>query len=224
MNKGAIKLTPRDVEVLRFVGENKAAPMDVLAQRFFAGDDKKPNKDPTHACRRRLAALRAAGYLDDKTVPAQKRGEWTRAVRLTRQASEALGLARPAALHPRGRDHHMATLRAVEQFRAQLAKTGGVIVDVALEHTLRSREQRGHTTRRGESFSSFPDALVTVRDAGGAERSVAVEYVTSKYTSQMILEKAADFAAQGWGTTWVADSISTSRRVEALTEESCSWL
>lgn len=222
--KHTVKLTPRDVAILRFIGENKSAPMDVLALRFFLGDELKPNRDPAHACRRRLAALRAAGYLDDKTIPAQKRGEWTRAVRLTRQASDVLGLARPGTLHPRGRDHHMATLRGIEQYRAQLAKTGGTIVDVALEHTLRSREQHGHTTRRGDSFSSFPDALVTVRDAAGVERSVALEYVTSKYTSQMILDKAADFAAQGWGTVWIADSISTSRRVEALTEDSCSWL
>lgn len=222
--KTPVKLTPRDLDVLRFVGENKAAPLDVLAPMFFgAAASGVANRDPGHACRRRLKALADAGYVELKGIRGQKAGQRTHSVTLTRRAAEALGTSRPALLHPKGRDHHMATLRCIEQLRAQLAKQGAVIVSVALEHAVRAAEQRGHGTQRGETFASFPDAVVVVRDAGGGERRVAVEYVTGKYTNQMIAEKANDFAAYD-DVVWVADRVSTSRRVEALTGEPCSWL
>jgi hypothetical protein len=174
-------------------------------------------------CHRRLRALADAGYVALKSIRGQKAGHRTQSITLTRQAADALGTARPALLHPKGRDHHMATLRCVEQLRAQLAKRGGAIVSVALEHALRSAQQRGRGTARGETFASFPDAVVVVREVGGSERRVALEYVTGKYTNQMIAEKANDFAAYD-STVWVADRASTSRRVEGLTGEPCSWL
>ena len=220
----AVKLTPRDLDVLRFVGENKAAPLDVLGPMFFGkAANGVANRDPAHACRRRLKALADAGYVELRGIQGQKAGQRTHSVTLTRQAADALGTARPALLHPKGRDHHMATLRCVEQLRARLAKQGAVIVSVALEHAVRSAEQRGRGTQRGETFASFPDAVVVVRDAGGAESRVAVEYVTSKYTNQMIAEKANDFAGYD-DVVWVADRVSTSRRVEGLTTRACSWL
>lgn len=220
----AVKLTPRDLEVLRFVGENKAAPLDVLGPMFF-GDAPTgvANRDPAHACRRRLKALADAGYVELKGIRGQKAGQRTHSVTLTRQAADALGTVRPALLHPKGRDHHMATLRCVEQLRSRLAKQGAVLVSVALEHAVRSAEQRGRGTRRGETYASFPDAVVIVRDASGAESRLAIEYVTSKYTNQMIAGKANDFAGYD-DVVWVADRVSTSRRVEALTGERCAWL
>lgn len=221
----SIKLTPRDLEVLRFIGENKAAPLDVLAPKFFASNaaTSSANRDPQHACRRRLKALGDAGYLDMKSIRGQKQGLRTQSITLTRQAAEALGTPRPAQLHPKGRDHHMATLRAVEQLRAQVVKVGSTIIKVTLEHALRSEEQRGRSTQRGETFASFPDAVVVVRAASGAEQRIALEYVTSKYTNQMIADKAADFVHYD-SVVWVADRVSTSRRVEALTSETCTWL
>lgn len=221
----AVKLTPRDLDVLRFIGENKAAPLDVVGPMFFAGnaDTGAANRDPLHACRRRLKALADAGYVELRGIRGQKAGQRTQAITLTRQAADTLGAARPALLHPKGRDHHMATLRCVEQLRAQVSKRGAVVVSVALEHALRSAQQRGRGTQRGETYASFPDAVVVVREPGGIEKRVALEYVTSKYTNQMIAEKANDFSAYD-GTVWVADRVSTSRRVEALTGQSCSWL
>jgi hypothetical protein len=62
----------------------------------------------------------------------------------------------------------MATLRCVEQLRAQFAKQGAVVVSVALEHAVRSAQQRGRGTQRGETFASFPDAVVVVRTSAAA--------------------------------------------------------
>ena len=39
----------------------------------------------------------------------------------------------------------------------------------------------------------------------------------------MIAEKANDFAAYD-DVVWVADRVSTSRRVEAITAQPCAWL
>ena len=217
-----VLLTPRDIALLQYVGANKAAPLDVVAAKYFAEHAGVANKDPAHACRRRMKALSDAGYVALKSIPGQKAGQRTQAVTLTRKAADSLGAPRPAKLHPKGRDHHMATLRAVEQLRTQLAKRGESIVSVMLEHALRSEVQRGRGTQRGDTFDSFPDAVVIVRGANG-DRRCALEYVTSKYTNQMIVEKADDFASYD-ETIWVADKISTTRRVEALTGQTCAWL
>jgi len=212
----SVALSPRDRDVLKFIAANKAASLDVLAQRFFRENPKsgKANRDPLHACRRRVQALVDAGLID-RIVG---RGPLT-TVRVTPRAADSIGVARPRALPMRGRSHHVATLRAIEILRARLEREGVRVVEAKLEFQLRSEEQRGRATRAGEDYAPFPDALLvlerTAVDGSLVREEAALEYVTSKYTDADIREKHASFERYA-RALWVADRPSTSARVARL--------
>jgi len=93
---------------------------------------------------------------------------------------------------------------------------------------LRAAIQAGQGSRLGQTYDSFPDALIVIEEAFAdgtvRQRRMAVEYVTSKYTSQDILDKATSFEANYDGTLWVADKARTKQRVEGLVGGSCACL
>jgi hypothetical protein len=219
-----LSLTARDVELLRYLSAHKAAPIDVLAGRFFACDPKsgKANRDPTHAARRRLAALAAAGLVRSRTSRLATQG-LTTTIAVAPKGARALGAAAPRPIPVKGADHHAATLRALERARAPLTAEGLKLVDYKLEFALRAEVQRGRATVRGEAFDAFPDAVLVVEDGAGRKVEVALEYVTSKYTDEQISEKAADFTRFA-RTLWVADTKTTAARVARLTGALCSCI
>jgi hypothetical protein len=61
--RSEVVLTARDVALLEFIAAYRAAPLDLLAKRFFDVDPYtgRVNAKPEHACRRRLQILAAAG-------------------------------------------------------------------------------------------------------------------------------------------------------------------
>lgn len=210
-------LTERDHELLAFCAQHKAAPLSVVAKRFFATHPTTgaANKDPVHACRRRLSELEKAGYVR----PTIDRGP-NSLVTVTPRAADSLGMTRPGALPSNGRVHHIATLEIIEDLRSRYAAQGVSLKDVKLEFALRAQEQAGRQTRRGDGFESFPDALIVLerRAADGSmyEEEVALEYVTSKYSDKDILEKNESFARYD-NVLWVSDRAATATRVSLLT-------
>lgn len=217
-------LTERDMQVLSFLEEHRAIPVPLLAERFFTTNPftGATNRSPLKACERRLTALRAHGYIELDSV---RIGRESRVVaRVASQADEPLGVAASRrTLGARSRAHHMRTLDAVDALDRSLKARGGGVVSFTLEPQLRAREQRGRKTRRGDDFAPFPDAVccVTIDD----ERfDVAVEYVTSKYTSADIREKLESFRHQYRSAFWFADTSVTASRVRRITGGTCSPL
>lgn len=210
-------LTARDHELLAYCGQYKAAPLSVLAARFFATNPVTgaANKDPQHACRRRLAELAKEGFIR----PGVDRGPRSLAV-LSARGARALGIAAPRSVAANARAHHIATLEAIERLRSDYAQHGVSLENVRLEFQLRAQEQQGKRTRRGETFESFPDAtfdLVRTSNEGARYvEEVAFEYVTNKYSDADIIEKHQSFKRFD-NVVWLSDRQSTARRVGVLT-------
>lgn len=224
-------LTERDLELLDFVATNRAAPLDLLAAKFFAwrlGSDV-PTLDAENACERRIHVLVDAGHLRTRCVKdgSKDRAAATKVVYVTPRTARMLGARKPRPLPARNRVHHLATLRAIEVLRQKAGQRGARVVGIKLEGELRSQAQRGRRTRKGQEYESFPDAVVTierVRSDGTTEQiEVALEYVTSKYADKDIAEKARAFQTYD-RTLWVADKPLTSARVQRLTGERCACL
>jgi len=209
-------LTHRDVELLTFCATLKGAPTDVLARRFFAFHPVtgKKNKDPEHACRRRLNELRQLGYI----APTVARGERT-LVTVTNKAVQALGLPRRPPVMPKGRSHHIATLRYIADLAERYEAQGKSVSNIRLEFQIRSEVQGGRQTRKGDDYERFPDAVFDLTEKKGDvvhKDEVAVEFVTIKYSDKDILEKHDAFRRFD-NVVWAADSKSTARRVAQLT-------
>ena len=212
-----VALTRRDHDLLTFAALHKAAPLSVLARRFFATNQTtgQPNKDPEHACRRRLGELLKLGYIR----PIVSRGKDTLIV-VTPRTADALGVPRPGSVATRGRAHHIATLTYLQDLTERYAQAGIAVVNVKMDFQLRAEEQQGRQTRPGDEFDTFPDAtfdLERTDDSGLVYREqVAIEYVTSKYSYKDILEKAESFERFD-NVVWFSDTKATASRVAALT-------
>lgn len=221
-------LTKRDMDLLAFLALHREYDMALLAETFFYRDPVSdwPNMRPAKACARRIARLRAHGYLDVRRV---KDGRRTRSVAyIAPRADQPLDdRASRRTLHRKARVHHLKTLDALRALEKDITQRGGRVVRVETEHTLRANAQRGRRTRRGDSFSSFPDAVciaVVPTAAGAREVRIAVEYVTGKYTSADIREKRDSFRTNYDDAVWFADKARTVKRVKSITGAPCSIL
>lgn len=214
-------LTERDMEVLSFLESHRAYPLALLAERFFATNPftGTQNKNPLKACERRMTSLRAHGYLEIERIRAA--GKTHVVARVASKSDDPLGVdASRRSLPTRARVHHVRTIDAIAELERSLTARGGRIVSFTLEPQLRAREQQGRKTRRGDDFAPFPDAVCSV--AVGADRfDVAVEYVTSKYTSADIKEKHDSFRRIYRHAYWFADNAGTAHRVGRITGGSC---
>lgn len=214
-------MSPRALAMLRYLADAGEVPLHVLIAAFWPEDD--PSTGEANA-RRWVSSQQRAGHI----LKSPPRGLDT-TVRLSRSAAAVFEppVSAGAVGHPRARAHHAATLKYIEQVKADLGPNQR-IVRVMLEPQLRAAVQAGQGSRLGQTYDSFPDAMIlveeTLPDGTTRQRRVAVEYVTSKYTSQDILDKATSFDANYDGTLWVADKARTKQRVEGLVGGSCACL
>lgn len=207
-----ISLSERDVRVLNFIAGVHVAPVDVLAKRFFAthAQSGRKNTNPERACVRRLDELARAGYLVAATVadsPSKERGG--RVYALGRAGGAALG--EPLrGVTPKRMHHHVQTLRHVEVIRDELAAEGRAVVKLELE--------RGEGASRERCAGRHvPDAILTLDDGS----TVAIEYVSTNYTDDMVREKGAYFAERYGSVRWSANSPATRARVLRVAREPC---
>jgi hypothetical protein len=212
-----VALTHRDHDLLTFAALHKAAPLHVLARRFFAVNPTtgKVNTDPEHACRRRLSELQKLGFIR----PVVSRGKDT-LVTVTARAADALGLPRPGSVATRGRAHHIATMQFLQDLSERYARDGVALVNIKMDFQLRAEVQQGKQTRVGDEFETFPDATFelerTTSDGTTYREHVAIEYVTSKYSDKDIISKAESFERFD-NVVWFSDTKRTASRVAALT-------
>ena len=207
-----METTIRDDNVLAYLGASKGAPTSVIAEVFFKANPQngRPNGDAMGAARRRLAILERASLVTVANGYAF----------LTETGLRAANVERVAPVVPRDRPHHAGTLRAIEDFKLRLPFRASVL-DVRLEHSVRQGRIGGRRVHKGRQLGSLPDACVTIRSPGGGTEVVALEYVSAKYTDQMILDKQAGFAEHFKRAVYYADTPATARRVQRLLNEAC---
>ncbi|MCC7071743.1 MAG: hypothetical protein IT383_10495 [Deltaproteobacteria bacterium] len=206
----------------------RGVPIEHIAAHFFAADPftGRPNKNPTRACERRVRDLAREGYF---RLVREHDGQRRRQLVVLGQRSNQVGRAAERPIGSRARlrrvparngAHHVRTLDAVAELEREIVNAGGHVLAVTLDGDIRGAALRGRRTSYGDRYPAFPDAVIKVKQADGRVRDVAVEYVTSKYTSADIREKHAAFAKYG-DVIWVADTKRTAERVTALTGATC---
>jgi hypothetical protein len=231
-----VQLNQRDADVLAYLAEVGQAPLDVVAKRFFAADPRtgKANKDPMHAATRRVAALRAAGYIDQVNMSASSRKEPAGSILMLDRAGASLLGVTPKKVHAKHRHHHFQTLRLVEEVRAELMARGQKVLRVVLEDELRaeilSRREKAYLSRemkRGDGVNlnderyAMPDAVVVVDDGAGGEAFVAVEYLSATYRDDDLKAKRELLSSSRWRSSVVqADNHRTAARARAVGLES----
>jgi hypothetical protein len=216
-------LTERDLRLLSFLVAHKAAPIDVLAARFFSvAPDGTKNGNPARAARVRIDALAAAGLLSTTSRRLRTQGPIV-LVTPTADGAAAIGARPPASLPTRNLDHHTATHRAVLKVRGQLEDLGYVVNDEQLDAQVRAAALGGKATQKSQAFPCFADAVLQVTDPSGQKRVIAIEYVTARYTFDMLRTKAADFATYD-AVYWLSDTPQTAARIHATVGQVASCL
>lgn len=218
-------LTRRDVAAIRLIALWRLVPVELVAERYYAGiDDELEHLAPlVDACRRRLRRLARAGFVE---LGVEHDGRARRAVvRPGPRASVVTG-GQPARrrVHARNRAHHVRTLDAIQAIEREMQRARHRVVEVRLEHDLRRLERSGKQLRVGDRLEMIPDAVVVVESPNERRLiEIAVEYVTSKYSDADIVAKRDSFARFD-RTLWFADNPRTAERVRRLTSSACEVL
>jgi hypothetical protein len=222
-------LTDRDAELIEFLAAHRECALTLLAERFFKRNpySGEENRDPEAACQRRLSKLRREGYVTLDRVR-ERNKHVLPIVRLAARADSALGeAASRRTIAARDRPHHAKTLEAIRLIEQSLTRRGETVGAFRLENAIRSEAQRGRRTSRGDTFDAFPDAVVEIdftRNDGFKTRTVAVEYVTSKYADKDIAAKLQSFTEKYNEVLWFADTPHTQKRVMNITGRACTLL
>jgi len=211
-----MSISARDLKIFDYLAKHQLVSQKILSARFFGSNPNNglQNKNPVNAARRRLSELRKQGLVSLERIMVPPNGTRT-IVCLTKAGIAASGNTRRVGAVNRGaRSHHLLALEAAERF----CKANPSYKPV-LEHELRREAaSKGKLFVEGIQAEVLPDAELRGPDG---ER-VALEFVTSKYSSTMILEKKAGFGNRFNNVIWVADKDSTAERVKRITGESCS--
>jgi transposase-like protein len=208
-----IELNQRDIDVLTRLGHDRCNSVRFIGELHFQGA-----ANPAESARKRLARLRSAGIV--QLIPSAC-GDLAK---LTKKGARRLSAPIPPSIHPRHLAHHLATLQAIEAYRKEVAAAGGRIVSYQLEFHIQAAERKGQSTRAGHSYDVAPDAVLVVEapDALGVmgTQTIALEYYTGAYSEGQIEEKIALFNHYD-AVLQVADSRSTAKRVERITQGPC---
>jgi hypothetical protein len=221
-------LGERDLAILRGLAHDRMAGVDVIALRHWGAE-----RGADGAALGRLRDLERRGYVQLVTRKSV-------AVMLTRRGARACGAAMPRRMHPRHLEHHLATLRAIERYRAEVERLGGRFVEFELPggrrmpyqleihvQSLERAARSAHGTTQGTDYDASPDAVVRVAlpdgHGGTFEQNVAIEYFTRAYSdeqvqSKMELHEKFDRVVQ------VCDTATTAERVTGITGASATVL
>jgi hypothetical protein len=161
------------------------------------------------------AATAAPGNGADVAIRVGKK-VYDRAYYVTQRASGEFNMALPPSVRESFLEHHLKTLDAAFRVERRSRDQGCEILSFRLESDLIRERFSGITfDHEGITLGKFPDAILAVRHPDGREESINIEYVSSKYTDEMIREKHDQFPGT---TVWAASNEETARRVERLTE------
>lgn len=202
-------LAPRDLQLLRFIAEREAVPALVLVAAFFLRHPLtgQTNRDPAHACRRRLAELERAGWI-------VRHGGAHHFVTLSSVGARRLQVEAGRAPALKNAVHHAKTVEAVGRVLDAVGAAAGATV--RMENAIRQERIGGRFVKRGDDLDVLPDAELRLPTG---ER-IAVEYVTSKYADEQIKKKALGLAHYD-RVFFFADRAGTAQRVMRLTNREC---
>jgi hypothetical protein len=206
-----IPITARDAVVMHFLKEATAAPVDVLASRFFARNDVTgaTNENPIRAARRRLDELARAAYLFATSVPPSTTNEWGgRVYVLGAAGAKAVGVktrgTAPKLLH-----NHLQTLRALEQVRLDSEGCGRSVAGFELRRGPLANEER-------LSGRLVPSGFLLLKDG-----NVVVVVYVSAHVGDAKLHLMHDCFGPRHQVRWFSNSAATGARVAAITGAPC---
>jgi hypothetical protein len=224
-------MDPVDFALLQLVARAGLILGDQVANRAFRENPEAFIRRPAEA---RLKRLAVQGYLEtrpvvfaasDSSLGNEKEAllrvgkvTFAKGYLVTQKASDELNLALPETPREPLIAHHVKTLDALERLEHQHRAKGDTIVEFKTEAQLIREEFKGRVFGGpGQQIvPKFPDAILIVRHPDGTNETVNVEYVSSKYTDQMIREKAAAFRGP---VAWAVSNSETAARVQAITGE-----
>lgn len=226
-----IPSSERERAVIGWVARAGVVERERLVERFF----REEGETVEEAMPRAKSALRRLvdkGYLEQRPVVME--GGKARSpsnplhraehhslccYSVTPRASASLEVPLLPPLRENFASHHFKVLTAIEAVERRQRAVGGRVLGFKLEGQLIQEEFRGKTfnARTQQVVPTFADARLTLRHADGSVEEVNLEYVSTKYTDEMIRDKAA--AWRGSRTLWAAPNPATVARVRAVTGE-----
>ena len=231
MVKQPLPIPPSEREraLIGWVARAGVVERERLVERFFREEGETVDEAMPRA-RSALRRLVAKGYLEQRQVlvegarggspstplrRAEHRQLWCYSV--TPRASASLEVPLLPPLRENFAAHHFKVLTAIEAVERQQRAAGGRVLGFKLEGQLIQEEFRGKVfnAKTQQVVPTFADARLTLRHADGSVEEVNLEYVSTKYTDEMIRDKAA--AWRGCRTLWAAPSPVTVARVQAVT-------
>lgn len=224
-------LPARKAQILQFIAKAGMVDVDRLVDRFFREEnetllDARPRGEAF------LKRLCVKGYLNARPivldgVAAHATGDlrqiaghyFTRAYCLTPRTSWEWSLPLPPNLRENFVTHHLKTLDAIVQVEKDVFWSGeGRVVEFKMESQLVQESfagRRFYDAKTQEALGKFPDAMLIIERPDGTREDVRVEYVSAKYSDQMIADKAAAWSSGR--TVWAVPNQSTAARVERIT-------
>ncbi|MCY1083757.1 hypothetical protein [Archangium lansingense] len=208
------------------------ADFDRIVDRFFRAEHETLS-DASPRAEAALKRLTAKGYLNARSLVLngakapttakpnpRARHHVLRAYSLTARASESLELPPPPRLRESFGEHHLKTLDALDNLERQHRAAGNQVLGFKMETQLMSerfegKDFRARAARTQEVTSKLPDAQLAIQRPDGSVQQVNVEYVSAKYSNQMIREKATAWTGQP--TVWAVPNQATAERVLAVT-------
>jgi hypothetical protein len=224
-----IPTSERERAVIGWVARACVVERERLADRFFR-EEGETLEEAMPRARSALRRLVAKGYLEQRQIlvegasadsasnpfrRAEHRQLWCYSV--TPRASASLGVPLLPPLRENSVVHHFKVLNAIETVERQQRAAGGKVLAFKLDGQLVREEFRGKVFNAAtqQVVPKFADAQLTLRHTDGSIEEVNLEYVSTKYTDQMIRDKAA--AWRGSRTIWAAPNPATVARVQAIT-------
>jgi hypothetical protein len=210
--RAARHLTPRDRQILGWVGQAGLASLDQLARFGWAGRCLRTAQD-------RLTQLVKAGYLQVTTCDARQPGE--RVYTLTRQGRLQFPAAERERLQvglppPQERQQQLLAQDAYLRLATEAAAAGGALIYWRTERELRGafRRAQQQAARAGQPppTGEIPDGQAVFTTATGQIEEIDVE-IDGQYYGRMLHTKAARFGQGGRPTLWVC----TAARARAVT-------
>jgi hypothetical protein len=226
--------SPRERAIVDWIARAGVADFERIVNRFFRAEHETLS-DASPRAEAALKRLTAKGYLNARSLVLngakapttgkpnpRARHRVLRAYSLTARASESLELPPPPKLRENFGEHHLKTLDALADLERQQWAAGNQVLGFKMETQLMSEgfegkdfRARAAAPRTQEVTPKLPDAQLTIQRPDGTVQQVNVEYVSAKYSNQMIREKATAWTGQP--TVWAAPNQATAVRVLAVT-------
>jgi len=237
VNKAKVKkVMPRDLGLIKFVGQGGVSSLPQLHQVFTKLSDRPTTQERT--CRERLAQLEKTGYLQSQFVDVRTRGELV--FTMTEEGAKLFSKVERKRFIMSLPNHSELKQQLVGQdtrlvLEESLAKEGYRLVDWQHERELRSRQKqtgkqqagggssppvptsayRGSSRKKKKTEMDIGDARAVFVNSQGKDLTLEIE-VDGQYYGKMLKNKLTYFANSGKETIWATDSTKRAAHVKEL--------